>query len=83
MPVSTNLRFDGHAYIIYIYSVLTSACRPSGELTRVEPNCCVRCDRVFGHYAVKTGSLEIQGDHRDVIIEALRKKGWTVKRSGG
>lgn len=31
---------------------------------------------------VKEGVIEIQGDHRDVIVEALRKKGYTVKRSG-
>ena len=27
--------------------------------------------------------IEIQGEHRDHIVEALRKKGWTVKRAGG
>ena len=27
--------------------------------------------------------IEIQGDHRDRIVEALQKKGWTVKRVGG
>jgi translation initiation factor 1 len=32
---------------------------------------------------VKNGVIEIQGDHRDVLMEELRKKGWTVKRSGG
>ena len=32
---------------------------------------------------VKNGVIEIQGDHRDLIIEELKKKGWTVKRLGG
>ena len=32
---------------------------------------------------VKDGIIEIQGDHRDVLIAELKKKGWTVKRSGG
>ena len=32
---------------------------------------------------VKDGVIEIQGDHRDLVIEELKKKGWTVKRSGG
>ena len=32
---------------------------------------------------VKDGVIEIQGDHRDLLIEELRKHGWTVKRSGG
>ena len=32
---------------------------------------------------LKDGVIEIQGDHRDVLIELLKAKGWTVKRSGG
>jgi translation initiation factor 1 len=32
---------------------------------------------------VKDGVIEIQGDHRDVLIELLKAKGWTVKRAGG
>lgn len=32
---------------------------------------------------VKDGVIEIQGDHRDRLVEALQKKGWTVKRAGG
>jgi len=32
---------------------------------------------------VKDGTIEIQGDHRDVLVEELAKQGWTVKRSGG
>lgn len=32
---------------------------------------------------VKNGVIEIQGDHRDFLMEELRKKGLTVKRSGG
>ena len=32
---------------------------------------------------LKDGVIEIQGDHRDVLIEILKAKGWTVKRSGG
>lgn len=33
--------------------------------------------------AVKDGAIEIQGDHRDVLLEELRKRGWTVKLAGG
>ncbi len=29
--------------------------------------------------AIREGSLEIQGDHRERLRELLRKKGWTVK----
>lgn len=32
---------------------------------------------------LKDGVIEIQGDHRDQLIELLKAKGWTVKRSGG
>lgn len=32
---------------------------------------------------VKEGVIEIQGDHRDVVVEALREKGYRVKRAGG
>jgi len=33
--------------------------------------------------AVKDGSIEIQGDHRDRLVEALQKLGYDAKRSGG
>ena len=32
---------------------------------------------------VKDGVIEIQGDHRDLLLEDLRKRGWTVKITGG
>jgi len=32
---------------------------------------------------LKDGVIEIQGDHRDVLIELLKAKGWPVKRAGG
>jgi translation initiation factor 1 len=32
---------------------------------------------------LKDGVIEIQGDHRDALIELLKARGWTVKRSGG
>jgi translation initiation factor 1 len=32
---------------------------------------------------VKDGLLEIQGDHRDLVVEELEKRGWKVKKSGG
>lgn len=32
---------------------------------------------------VHEGAIEIQGDHRDKVIEALRRPGWTIKRVGG
>jgi translation initiation factor 1 len=32
---------------------------------------------------VRNGVIEIQGDHRDVIVAELIKLGWQAKRSGG
>ena len=32
---------------------------------------------------VKNGVIEIQGDHRDLLIEELKQAGYTVKRAGG
>ena len=32
---------------------------------------------------VRDGVIEIQGDHRDLLVAELAKHGWTVKRSGG
>lgn len=33
--------------------------------------------------AVKDGTIEIQGDHCDVVVAELVRKGFTVKRAGG
>jgi len=32
---------------------------------------------------VKDGKIEIQGDHRDLLVTELQAMGYTVKRSGG
>jgi translation initiation factor 1 len=32
---------------------------------------------------VHEGVIEIQGDHRDLLVEELGKLGYTVRRSGG
>lgn len=32
---------------------------------------------------VKNGVIEIQGDHRNVLVELLQKEGYSAKRSGG
>lgn len=32
---------------------------------------------------VKDSVIEIQGDHRDRLMEELKKRGYTVRRSGG
>jgi translation initiation factor 1 len=32
---------------------------------------------------VKNGLIEIQGDHRDMVVTELSAKGWIVKKAGG
>jgi translation initiation factor 1 len=32
---------------------------------------------------VKDGVIEVQGEHRDRLVELLEKQGWTVRRAGG
>lgn len=32
---------------------------------------------------VEGDRIEIQGDHRDVIVQELAKQGWQAKRAGG
>ncbi len=32
---------------------------------------------------VKDGVIEIQGDHRDLLVEELKKEGFSAKSSGG
>jgi translation initiation factor 1 len=43
----------------------------------------MRATREDSGGTVKEGVIEIQGDHRDVLLEELRNRGWTVKRVGG
>ena len=39
--------------------------------------------RCGGGGAIKDGNVELQGDHVDVMVEALKKDGYDAKRSGG
>lgn len=32
---------------------------------------------------VRDGIIEIQGDHREKLIDELRRQGWNVKQAGG
>ncbi|MGI9280409.1 MAG: stress response translation initiation inhibitor YciH [Endozoicomonas sp.] len=39
--------------------------------------------RCGGGGAVKDGTIELQGDHVDVMVDVLKKAGYDAKRSGG
>ena len=49
--------------------------KPSGvgELTR-------RCG---SGGTVRDGTIEIQGDHRDLLVAVLVERGWPARRAGG
>lgn len=32
---------------------------------------------------VRDGTIEMQGDHRDLLVQELERRGWRVKRAGG
>lgn len=32
---------------------------------------------------IKDGVIEIQGDHRDLLLQLLEQQGWKVKKAGG
>lgn len=61
-------------------TVITGVPLPSGELKKLTKELKARCG---SGGTLKEGVIEIQGDHRDVVIALLKQRGWNVKRSGG
>lgn len=61
-------------------TVITGVPLPPAELAELATQLKRRCG---SGGTVKDGVIEIQGDHRDLVVEELKKKGWSVKRSGG
>ena len=53
---------------------------PAAELSRLAKELKQRCG---SGGTVKSGVIEIQGDHRDELVSELSNRGFTVKRSGG
>jgi len=61
-------------------SVITGIGLPADALATLATELKKRCG---SGGAVVDGKIEIQGDHRDRLVEELTKRGWTVKRAGG
>jgi translation initiation factor 1 len=61
-------------------TTITGVPLSSAELKRFARELKARCG---SGGTVKDGTIEIQGDHREKLIEILKSKGWPVKSSGG
>jgi len=53
---------------------------PPAELATLATDLKKRCGSGGG---VVEGRIEIQGEHRDRLVEELTRRGWQVKRAGG
>lgn len=61
-------------------SLITGLPLPEAELKKLAKKLKQRCG---SGGTVKDGVVEIQGDHRDLLVQALQEAGYTVKRAGG
>jgi translation initiation factor 1 len=61
-------------------TVITGIPLDTGQLKQVAKTLKQKCG---SGGTVKSGTIEIQGDHRDVLMAELKAMGYTVKRAGG
>jgi translation initiation factor 1 len=61
-------------------TVITGIPVDTGELKRIAKVLKQTCG---SGGTVKSGTIEIQGDHRDLLVAELKTLGYTVRRSGG
>lgn len=61
-------------------TVITGILLDGGELKQLAKTLKQKCG---SGGTVKDGTIEIQGDHRDLLVAELKGLGYTVKRSGG
>ncbi len=61
-------------------TVITGLGLPEAELQALATELKKKCG---SGGAVAAGKIEIQGDHRDRLVEELTKRGWKTKRAGG
>ena len=61
-------------------TVITGLGLPSAQLNALATELKKKCG---SGGAVVDGRIEIQGEHRDRLVEELVKRGWKAKRAGG
>lgn len=61
-------------------SIITGIPLPETELKKVAKILKQKCG---SGGTVKDGVIEIQGDHRELLLAELQKKGWNTKIAGG
>lgn len=61
-------------------TVISGVPLAGGELAALTAGLKKRCG---SGGTVRDGVIEIQGDHRDLLVSLLTQRGWTVKRAGG
>ena len=61
-------------------SVISGIPSEAGQLKQIAKKLKQKCG---SGGTVKGGTIEIQGDHRDLLMAELKKMGYTVRRSGG
>ncbi len=61
-------------------TVITGVPLPDGALKELAGELKRRCGTGG---TLKDGNIEIQGDHRDLLVAELEKRGYKVKRAGG
>ena len=63
-----------------VVTVVTGVPLDSAKLTKLARRLKKRCG---SGGTVRDGAIEIQGEHRDVLVAALEAEGYTVRRAGG
>jgi translation initiation factor 1 len=61
-------------------TVISGLGLPPDELTALAAELKKRCG---SGGSIDNGRIEIQGDHRDRLVEELVRRGWPAKRAGG
>ncbi|HEY6838794.1 MAG TPA: translation initiation factor Sui1 [Geobacteraceae bacterium] len=61
-------------------TVVTGVAGDDGALAKLAGELKRRCG---SGGTVKDGTIEIQGDHRDILVTELERRGFKVKRAGG